>query len=141
MSSVLRSERPTRLAVFEPLVAVAKARVVSLVEEGSLDEADGEFLLRALIDLESDGVDLFGRGRPADATFYDAVVEYLVARAGPVAATAPLLAPETAEALAELSAAEGRRVSQLLGLPQDAPCSRALDRAVLQLITHQGGRA
>lgn len=141
MPSTTTTRRPTRLAVFEPLVAVAKARVVFLGEQGSLDAEDVEFLLRALIDLESDGVDLFGRDHPADDAFYAAVVDYLVARAGPVAATAPLLAPATAEAIARLGADEGERVAQLIGLPQNTPSTRALDRAVLQLITHQGGRA
>jgi hypothetical protein len=131
----------TRGAVFEPLVAVAKARIVALVEQGALPEDDGEFLLRALIDLESDGVELFGRDLPADTTFYGAVVDYLAARAGPVAVETPLVSPDAAEAIAALGAAEGARVSQLLGLPQAAPCSRDLDRAVLKLISHQGGRA
>jgi hypothetical protein len=132
---------PTRGDVFEPLVALAKARIVSRVERGELPDDDGEFLLRALIDLESDGVELFGRDRPADDDFYTAVVDYLAARAGRVAAETPILAPSSAEAIATLGAAEGRRVSQLLGLPQAAPCGRDLDRAVLQLISHQGGNA
>jgi hypothetical protein len=141
MPSVTITQRPTRLAVFEPLVAIAKARAVFLGEQGALDEEDVEFLLRALIDLESDGVDLFGRDLPADDAFYAAVVDYLVARVGPVAAAAPLLAPATAETIARLGAEEGERVAQLIGLPQNTPPTRALDRAVLQLITHQGGRA
>jgi len=131
----------TRGAVFEPLVAVAKARIVARVEEGTLPTDDGEFLLRALIDLESDGVELFGRDRPADTAFYGAVVDYLEARAGRVAAETPVLAPDAAEAIAALGEAEGARVSQLLGLPQAAPYGPDLDRAVLKLISHQGGRA
>ena len=131
----------TRGAVFEPLVAVAKARIVALVEKGALPADDGEFLLRALIDLESDGVELFGRDRPADTAFYSAVVDYLEARVGRVAAETPVLAPDAAEAIAALGEAEGARVSQLLGLPQSAPYGPNLDRAVLKLISHQGGRA
>ncbi|HET8607351.1 MAG TPA: hypothetical protein VFL66_10015 [Gaiellaceae bacterium] len=114
MSSVARG------AVFDALLAAAKARVVDQVEARSLARADGEFLLRALIDLESDGVLLFGPERAADAEFYAAVTEYLVARAGPVAADAALLAP----------------VSQLVGHAGDSPRAGELDRAVLQLITH-----
>jgi hypothetical protein len=127
---------PTRGAVFEPLVAVAKARVVMLVELGELAVDDGEFLLRALIDLESDGVELFGSPRSADAEFYAAVSDYLVARVGRIGAEAPVLAPETAEAIAALGVSVGPRVARLLGLPQAAPCGRELDRAVLQLISH-----
>jgi hypothetical protein len=98
-------------------------------------------MLRALIDLESDGVELFGRDRPADDAFYAAVVDYLAARVGRVAVETPVLAPSSAEAIAALGDVEGGRVSHLLGLPQAAPCGRDLDRAVLELISHQGGRA
>jgi hypothetical protein len=121
MSSVSRG------AVFDPLVALAKGRIVALVEQGALPDDDGEFLLRALIDLESDGVELFGRHLPADAAFYSAVVDYLEARVGHVAAEAPVLAPGEAETIA------------VLGEP--APYGPDLDRAVLKLISHQGGRA
>lgn len=124
MPSVATAGAPTRLAVFDALVAVAKARVVALAEERTMTDDDAEFLLRALIDLESDGVDLFGRGRPADAAFYAGVTEYLVARVGPAAAIAPLLAP----------------VEQLLDRREPLP-GRSVDRAVQKLITHQGGRA
>jgi hypothetical protein len=141
MSSTELVGRPTREAVFEPLVTVAKARVVKLVEEGALAPDDGEFLLRALIELESDGIELFGPARPAHDDFYAAVADYLVARVGRVAVEAPVLAPETAEAIAVLGATEGRRVSQLLGLARSSPGGRDLDRAVLQLICHPGGRA
>jgi hypothetical protein len=141
MSDHALAAPPTRGAVFDPLVMLAKARVVRLVEEGQLDRDDGEFLLRALIDLESDGVELFGRDRPADTDFYTAVVEYLAARAGAVAVETPLIASASAEALAALGAVEGARVAQLLRLPQAPPTSRNLDRAVLELINHQGGRA
>ncbi|HVU78141.1 MAG TPA: hypothetical protein VHC67_11190 [Gaiellaceae bacterium] len=117
----------TRGAVFDPLVAIAKARIVALVDRGALPSDDGEFLLRALIDLESDGVELFGRHLPADTAFYNSIVEYLEARVGPVAAEAPVLAPGEAETFA------------VLGEP--APYGPDLDRAVLKLISHQGGRA
>ena len=90
----------TRGAVFEPLIALANARVVTLVEAHALGPDDGEFLLRALIDLESDGVELFGAACAADAAFYTEIADYLVARVG-----------------------------------------AALHRVVLELISHQGGRA
>lgn len=131
---------PTRGAVFEPLIMLAKARVVTLVESRVLAAADGEFLLRALIDLECDGIGLFDPARSADDDFYAAIADYLVARVGSLAVEAPVLAPASAEALAALEASEGPRVSELLGLPPAAPCGRDLDRAVLQLISHEGGR-
>jgi hypothetical protein len=130
----------TRRAVFEPLVALAEARVVALVESHALAREDGRFLLRALIDLESDGPELFDGARAADDAFYADVRDYLVARAGAVAAEAPLLAPGAAEKLAVLAAEEGLRVSELLGLA-GVPCGSKLDRAVTELITHQGGTA
>ena len=91
---------PTRGAVFEPLIALANARVATLVETHALRPDDGEFLLRALIDLESDGVELFGAAGAADDAFYTEIADYLVARVG-----------------------------------------AALHRVVLELISHQGGRA
>jgi len=118
---------PTRGAVFDALVTVARARVVTLVEEGALAKGDAEFLLRALIDLESDGIELFGARRPADAEFYSDVTDYLVARVGRVAVEAPVLVPRTAETFAVLGATEGARVSRLLGLPQAAACGRELE--------------
>lgn len=96
---------PTRGAVFEPLVALAKAQAAALVEDGALVPDDGEFLLRALIDLECDGIDLFGRDDPADDDFYAAVGDYLAARVGRLALDVQLL-----------------------------------DRAVTQIVSHQGGR-
>jgi hypothetical protein len=132
---------PTRAAVFEPLITVAKARVVSLVENGVLAAEDGEFLLRALIELESDGVGLFDGAAPADGEFYGAIGDYLVARVGAVAVDAGVLAPGTAETLAGLASTEGDRVSQLLLIPRTGACGPALDRAVLRLISHEGGRA
>jgi hypothetical protein len=114
---------PTRGAVFEPLVALAMARVVTLVEARGLAADDGEFLLRALIDLESDGIELFGAACAADDAFYTEIAAYLAARVGTVAAEASVLGPASAEAIAA------------------APCGRELDRAVLELISNQGGRA
>jgi hypothetical protein len=140
MSSAAPADTPTRGAVFEPLIAVAKARIVTFVELDRLTADDGEFLLRALIDLESDGIELFGPAGPADAAFYGEISDYLVARVGTIAVETSVVAPESAEAIAALGASEGRRVSQLLGLPQAAPCGRNLDRSMLQLIEHQGGR-
>lgn len=140
MASGALFEVPTRGAVFEPLIALAKARVVTLVEAAALTPDDGEFLLRALIDLECDGIELFGSARPADDDFYAAVADYLAARVGSLAVEALVLAPASAETIAALEASEGRRVSELLGLPHAAPCGRDLDRAVLRLISHEGGR-
>jgi hypothetical protein len=117
----------SRGAVFDPLVALAKARIVALVDQGALPDDDGEFLLRALIDLESDGVELFGRDLPADTVFYGAVVDYLEARVGRVAVDASVLAPVEAETIAALG--------------DPAPYGPDLDSAVLKLISHQGGRA
>lgn len=68
--------------IFDPLVAHAKAVTAALVEEGALEYDDGAFLLRALIDLETDGVELFGDERPADATFCADIARYLEARVG-----------------------------------------------------------
>ena len=139
MPSAARTEVPTRGAVFEPLIVLAKARVVTLVEGGVLPPGDGEFLLRALVDLESDGVGLFGPGRTADGLFYAEVADYLVARVGSLAVETGVLAPESAEAIAALEASEGGRVSELLGLSHPAPRDRGLDHAVLRLISHEGG--
>ena len=129
----------TRSAVFGPLIALTMARTVALVETGELDRGDGEFVLRALFDLETDGVDLFDAACPADPAFYEAIADYLVARVGPIAAEAPLLAPAQVEAIAAVEAAGGRRVAELLGLPGAAPTTRKLDRAVLELVSHKGG--
>lgn len=127
---------PTRAAVFEPLLALASARIVALIEAGEIDREDGEFLLRGLIELASDGVELFGSARPADEGFYEDVTSYLVARVGPVAAELPLLARTAAETIAALATAEGDRVAQLLGLSGSGLVGRQLDRAVTQLIEH-----
>jgi hypothetical protein len=68
--------------IFDQLVAHAKGVTASLVEEGALEYDDGTFLQRALIDLETDGVELFGDKRPADATFCADITRYLEARVG-----------------------------------------------------------
>jgi (2R)-sulfolactate sulfo-lyase subunit alpha len=130
----------TRQAVWGPLIALAMARTVALVESGEIARDDGEFVVRGLFDLESDGVELFDRERPPDTAFYDDLTGYLVERVGPVAADAQVLVPAGAEAIAGLQLCEGARVTELLGLPGAALPSRRLDRAVLDLITHQGGR-
>jgi hypothetical protein len=127
---------PTRGAVFAPLIALAQARIVALVETGELGRQDGEFLLRALFDLESDGSALFGASRPADRTFYEEIVSYVDARVGPTA-IGDLLAPASAEAIAALGTSEGRRVAELLGLPGTSPSGPKLDRAVIELVSHE----
>lgn len=111
-----------------------------LVETGELDREEGEFLLRALFDLETDGTVLFGAARPADTEFYGEIVDYVAARIGPTAIET-VLAPESAEAIAALGTAEGRRVAELLGLPGIAPLGPKLDRAVLELVSHERGRS
>ncbi|MDX6641388.1 MAG: hypothetical protein QOF12_2399, partial [Solirubrobacteraceae bacterium] len=121
---------------FAPLIALAQARTVALVETGELAREDGEFLLRALFDLETDGSALFGTSRPADRAFYEEIAGYVAARVGP-AALETVLAPAGAEAIAALGAGEGRRVAELLGLPGAAPSSRKLDLAVLELVSHE----
>jgi hypothetical protein len=74
---------PTRRDAFEPLLALAKLQVLELVTAHELTPEDGWFLARAVFDLESDGVDLFGAELRADARFYDEVRTYLAARVGP----------------------------------------------------------
>jgi hypothetical protein len=130
-------EEQTRGAVFEPLVAVAKARVIGLVEDGGLVPEDAEFVLRALIELESDGIELFGPFEPADAEFYSAIEDYLVARAGR-AAVARVLGPAPLQAMAAASGA-ARGIAQLRRVSRGVPGSRDLDRVVLELISHNGG--
>jgi hypothetical protein len=127
--------------VFEPLIAIAKARAVALVETGELAREDGEFLLRALFDLESDGIELFGAAGAADADFYQEVAGYLVARVGPIGAEALVLSPGSAEAIATAAAVEGARVTELLGLPGAPPSRPTLDCEVLKLVNHHGGVA
>jgi hypothetical protein len=73
----------TRRDAFDPLIALAKARVVELAGDGSLVGDDAWFLARALFDLEADGVGLFGEEREADDRFYAEVADYLAARVGP----------------------------------------------------------
>jgi hypothetical protein len=109
---------PTGGDVFDPLVLLAKARVVDLVEKRRLDRDEGEFLLRALLDLEADGVELFGDARPADAGFYVDVSAYLEARVGATSIRALDLAPEA-------FAVEGT-----------SPSRASVEHAVLKLINH-----
>jgi hypothetical protein len=68
--------------MFEPLVSSAMRRTLRLIEAGSLSREDGLYLLRALIDIEADGVELFDPSAPADAAFYREVATYVAARAG-----------------------------------------------------------
>lgn len=139
MSSASPAPQPTRDAVFEPLVELAKARTVALVESEALDREDGEFLLRALIDLETDGVEFFGAERAADPSFYQDVAGYLVARVGTAAVAMPVLAPASAEIIVALAASEGGRAAELLGLPGIGRRTSTLESAVLKLISHEGG--
>ena len=72
----------SRADVFEPLVSSAMRSTLRLVEDGSLEREDGLYLLRALIDIEADGVELFDPSAPADVAFFRDVWAYLAARAG-----------------------------------------------------------
>jgi (2R)-sulfolactate sulfo-lyase subunit alpha len=74
------ADRMTRGDCFDELLAAAKQHVYE----------EGEFQLRALLDLETDGVDLFDANKPADAAFVAALNDYLAARLGANAAS-PLL--------------------------------------------------
>ena len=140
MPSTAPAPAPAR-AVFDALLELAQARTLALVETGALGRDDGWLLLRALTDLECDGVELFGVGGAVDDAFYARVADYLVARAGHLARTAGVLAPESAEAIAAVATQEGSRVAELLTLPGAAPGGRALHLAVLELIDHRGGNA
>ena len=73
---------PTRREAFEPLLALAKHQVLDLVSAHQLTPDDGWFLGRAVFDLESDGVELFGAEQVADRRFYDEIRAYLAARVG-----------------------------------------------------------
>jgi hypothetical protein len=108
----------TRRDAFDPLVALAKARVVALAQAGSLTDDDAWFLARALFDLESDGVALFGCERVADDGFFSEVSDYLSARVGADPVRALELGPFTADAVAAL------------------PPRAGLDRAVVELVNH-----
>lgn len=72
----------TGLPQFEPLVAAAKAKAVVLAREDRISLDDARFLLRALEDLEADGVELFNR-QPATREGLGLDIEsYLGARVG-----------------------------------------------------------
>ncbi|HEX4518705.1 MAG TPA: hypothetical protein VH063_03890 [Gaiellaceae bacterium] len=73
---------PTRREAFEPLLDHAKHQVLELVAVQEVTPGEGWFLGRAVFDLESDGVELFGAERAADARFHDEVRAYLAARVG-----------------------------------------------------------
>jgi hypothetical protein len=122
--------------VFESLLALAKARVIVLTETHRLTRADGIFVLRALFDLEADGVELFGDARPADTTFFDDVSGYLQARAGVTAVDALALAPAPAAALVARADREGRRAVALIGGPGESCVESSVARAALKMIHH-----
>jgi hypothetical protein len=133
----LRYEQPaTSDDVFEALLALAKARVIVLTETRRLTRADGNFVLRALFDLEADGVEFFGDARPADITFFDDVAGYLHARAGATAVDALALAPAPTAALVARADREGRRALALLGGDGESCVESSIARAVLKMI-HQ----
>lgn len=81
-----RFATPTRRDAFGPLLDQAKHQVLDLVAVHEVTPDEGWFLGRAVFDLESDGVELFGADELADARFYDEVRAYLEARVGPAQA-------------------------------------------------------
>jgi len=93
---------PTRREAFDPLIALARQRVLALAGAKSLPRDDAAFLLRALCDLEADGVGLFGGDRAADPVFFAAVSDYLAARVGTASVRALAVGPLTPEAIAAL---------------------------------------
>lgn len=135
MSSALCTPVATSDDVFDSLIALAKARVIVLTKTDELTRADGIFVLRALFDLEADGVELFGNSRPPDAAFFGEVAAYLQVRVGASAVDALALVPASAEVLATRAEHEGRRAASLLGVP-DATTGQSIARAALQLIHH-----
>jgi hypothetical protein len=98
---------PTRRELFDPLVALAKSRVLELADANVLALDDAGFLVRALFDLETDGVGLFGGDRPADDVFYTEVSNYLAARVGADPVRALALGPFDPAAVAALSPRTG----------------------------------
>lgn len=105
-----------RSELFDALVALAKARVVAAAGDARLSPADAGFLVRALYDLENDGIALFDGEREADRAFFDDVAAYLAARVGPEPVRTLALAPFAPE--------------ELTALPPRA----TLEDAVLQLV-------
>jgi hypothetical protein len=92
----------SRFELFDALVALAKARVVAAAGDARLSPADAGFLVRALYDLENDGIVLFDGERDADSAFFDDVAGYLAARVGPEPVQALVLAPFAPGELAAL---------------------------------------
>jgi len=85
----------TRADRFDGLVAVAKEHVTASLESDAVPLDDCRFRLRALAELETDGVGLFGADEPADADFVTSVGNYLAARIGTAAALPLVLAMRT----------------------------------------------
>lgn len=134
MSSALRSGCGlNRGDVFGPLVALAKARTVASLESGALAPDDGLFLLRALLDLEADGADLFDATMQVDTAFYGQVESYLAARIGAALARPVMLEAARAELYAALVACEEPRVAELLALPGSSR-TMEVDHAVERIL-------
>ena len=115
----------TRRQAFEPLLAYTKSQLASMVAARRLPLDDGEFLARAVFDLETDGVALFDPDRSADDQFYGDVRSYLAARAG----------AEPVDALR----VDADGVEQLAASTTVAELARrrpSLDRVLIQLVTH-----
>lgn len=83
---------------FEPLLATNEARTALLVEQGAIPRETGEFLLRALLDLEADGSEAL------DGAIDAAVQRYVAARVG--ADAARTLALGSSEPLTRLALRE-----------------------------------
>jgi hypothetical protein len=93
---------PTRREAFDPLIALARQRVLALAGARSLQRDDAAFLLRALFELEADGVGLFGGDRAADPVFFAEVSDYLAARVGTTSVQALEVGPFTPESVTAL---------------------------------------
>ena len=98
----MASKSPRRGELFDSLVAVAKARVVALAGDSKLSYDDAGFLVRALFDLECDGIVLFDGEREADPAFFSDVESYLAARVGWEPVQALALGPFPPERVAAL---------------------------------------
>jgi hypothetical protein len=123
---------PRREELFEPLLELAKARTLALLAAGALDREEAWVLARAVFDLESDGVELFGAADGADAAFYEAVSNYVADRVGRAGAAKLGLAAADAAAME----AEAADVARQLRLSDQR---LSLDRAVLELVIDHGG--
>lgn len=83
----------TRGSAFAGIVAEAKGQAIALLRDDHVELDDALYLLRALDDLEADGVELFNAHQPADDDFYRQIETYLGERIGHPLAHALALRP------------------------------------------------